>query len=92
MIMKSISHTPWKAKFGSGGWVVLSARGEVVAYVPQDFIHAELNSHLIAAAPDLLAALEMALESLDAVDVPQEWDCRSKARAAIAKAKAQIEY
>lgn len=54
--------------------------------------HALANAALMAAAPELLGALEMALESLDAVDVPQEWDCRSKARAAIAKAKAQIEY
>ena len=54
--------------------------------------HALANAALMAAAPDLLAALEMALESLDVVDVPQEWDCRSKARAAIAKAKAQSEY
>ena len=54
--------------------------------------HALANAALMAAAPDLLAALEMALESLDVVDVPQEWDCRSNARAAIAKAKAQIEY
>jgi hypothetical protein len=46
------------------------------------------DAHLVAAAPELLAALEMALESLDAVDVPQEWDCRSKVRAAIAKARA----
>jgi hypothetical protein len=45
------------------------------------------NAHLIAAAPELLAALEMAMESLDAVDVPQEWDCRSKVREAIAKAR-----
>jgi hypothetical protein len=47
----------------------------------------EADAGLIAAAPEMLAALEMALESLDAVDVPQEWDCRSKVRAAIAKAK-----
>jgi hypothetical protein len=46
------------------------------------------DAHLVAAAPELLAALEMALESLDAVDVPQEWDCRSKVRAVIAKARA----
>ena len=52
----------------------------------------EAEARLTASAPELLAALEMALESLDVVDVPQEWDCRSKARAAIAKAKAQIEY
>jgi hypothetical protein len=47
----------------------------------------EADAGLIAAAPEMLAALEMALESLDAVDVPQEWDCRSKVRAAIAKAR-----
>jgi hypothetical protein len=46
----------------------------------------EAEARLTASAPELLAALEMALESLDAVDVPQEWDCRSKVRAAIAKA------
>ena len=47
----------------------------------------EADAGLIAAAPEMLAALEMALESLDAVDVPQEWDCRSKIRDAIAKAR-----
>jgi hypothetical protein len=87
MIMKATSHAPWKAEFGRGGWIVLSARGEGVAYVRQDMIHDEVNANLIASAPDLLSALEMALESLDAVDVPQEWDCRSKVRAAIEKAK-----
>jgi hypothetical protein len=46
------------------------------------------DAYLVAVAPELLAALEMALESLDAVDVPQEWDCRSKVRAAIEKARA----
>lgn len=46
----------------------------------------EAEARLTASAPELLAALEMALESLDAVDVPQEWDCRSKVRAVIAKA------
>jgi hypothetical protein len=87
-IMKATSHAPWKAEFGRGGWIVLSARGESIAYVRQHIIHDEANARLIAAAPELLAALEMALESLDAVDVPQEWDCRSKVRAAIAKARA----
>jgi hypothetical protein len=46
------------------------------------------DAHLVAAAPELLEALEMALESLDAVDVPQEWDCRSKVREVIAKVRA----
>lgn len=56
------SHAPWKAKFGGhseiAGWGVLSARDEVVAYVPQSIIHDEANAHLIASAPDLLRALE----------------------------------
>jgi len=41
---------------------------------------------LMAAAPEMLNALDAALESLDAIDVPQEWDCRSVIRAAISNA------
>ena len=44
------------------------------------------NLHKIAAAPELLSAARYALESLDAIDVPQEWDCRELLRTAIAKA------
>jgi len=46
----------------------------------------EANARLIAAAPALLEAARAALESLDAVDVPQEWDSRPLLRAAIAAA------
>lgn len=82
-------------------WVMTAdAEVEMSEYVPNDWaltsgsIICQMRdgdpryAHLVAAAPELLAALEMALESLDAVDVPQEWDCRSKVRAAIAKASA----
>jgi len=64
--MKATSHAPWKVEFGgkSGGWGVLSARGESIAYVRQDIIHDEANARLIAAAPELLAALEAALEAV----------------------------
>lgn len=92
MIMTSTSHAPWKAKFGSGGWVVLSARGEVVAFVPQDMIHAEANSRLIAAAPEMLASL-IELESMVAEMLPKHGPCGwgelalNQARAAIAKAQ-----
>lgn len=48
----------------------------------------DANARLIVAAPDMLAALRLALESLDAIPVPQEWDTRSVIRAAIAKAEA----
>lgn len=65
--MKSTSHAPWKAEFGgkAGGWGVLSERGEVVAYVPQSIAHSEANARLIAAAPELLAALEAALTAVE---------------------------
>ena len=55
------SHAPWKAEFGGkklAGWGVLSARDEVVAYIPQSIVHDESNARLIASAPDLLSALE----------------------------------
>lgn len=45
-----------------------------------------IELRLMAAAPQMLAALDAALESLDAIDVPQEWDCRSVIRAAISNA------
>jgi hypothetical protein len=43
--------------------------------------------HLFAAAPELLAAVKMALESLNAINVEQEWDCREELEDAIAKAE-----
>lgn len=63
---------------GAGGWPRVESRSEMLA-----------NARLIASAPCLLEALEMALESLEALAVPQEWDCREKVREAIAKARGQ---
>jgi hypothetical protein len=65
--MKATSHAPWKAEFGrkADGWGVLSARGESIAYVRQDIIHDEANARLIAAAPELLEALEAALTAVE---------------------------
>jgi len=67
-IMKATSHAPWKAEFGRSGWCVLSAREEGIAYVRQDMIHDEANARLIAAAPELLAALEGALVAVRYLD------------------------
>ena len=91
------SHAPWKAEFGLCGWGVLSARDEVVAYIPQSIVHDEANARLIASAPDLLVALETSIEMLsecmrtsrsndeaDAIDA-----VLSFANAAIAKAKGE---
>ena len=52
------SHAPWKDEFGLYGWAVLSARGQEVAFIRQSIVHDEANARLIAAAPDLLLALE----------------------------------
>ena len=53
------SHAPWKSEFEDGhGWCVLSARDEVVSYIPQSIVHDEANARLIASAPELLRALE----------------------------------
>jgi hypothetical protein len=67
-----------------GQW---SALAEVPEYGPNDAPEAEANARLIAAAPDLLEALELMLENLDAMYVVSPASsAHKKARAAIAKA------
>ena len=51
------SHAPWAAKFRAG-WTIISARNEPVASISQSIVHDEVNAYLIAAAPELLSALE----------------------------------
>jgi hypothetical protein len=91
------SHTP-------GPWSllaneVISKSGDVIADVTggegnrfiddEDNAECQANAHLIAAAPDLLAALEYALEFLTANDDGEEDVVNriASAKAAIAKAK-----
>jgi hypothetical protein len=81
------SHAPWKSEFEDGhGWCVLSARDEIVAYIPQSIVHDEPNARLIAAAPELLRALEGLVDDWERVTnraLPDDHE----AKAAIAKAK-----
>jgi hypothetical protein len=73
------SHPEWERN-------VIWAGNQVIAHVVDDQHHnADANAALIAAAPELLRALEMALESLDMAGIPEEWDCRSVVRKALAK-------
>ena len=89
------NHAPWKAEFGGkklAGWGVLSARDEVVAYIPQSIVHDEANARLIACAPDMLQALESIVDAYQRYfDVmPVAWQSYDDyAREVIAKAKGQ---
>lgn len=54
---------------------------------PNDALEASANANLIAAAPDLLAELECAIEFMESVD-PSSFTLRD-ARAAVAKARGE---
>jgi len=80
-------HTPGPWAVADVGEVVVCATGRTLCDVYSSPAtgdeQADADAHLIAAAPDMLAALELLLPYLE--------DCRmdSEARAAIAKAKGQ---
>ena len=68
---------------GNASWWV----ADVIGSQPYGFSD-EANSHLIAAAPDLLEALEYCLDCLgDEFALPS--DCQSTARSAIARARGE---
>lgn len=54
---KSCSPGPWSRRFNGASVIIEDANGKAVARVTPR-IRGELNGHLIAAAPELLAALE----------------------------------
>lgn len=84
-------HTPgpWVVDRSHPDWVegtTIWANDVVIAHAVADQHHqTEANARLIAAAPDLLAALEACLRRLDAHDDQSAPECLA-ARAAIAKA------
>jgi len=86
--MKTIEHTPGPWAVGSNGASIkiVDADGKAVAMVTprRDW----WNADLIAAAPELLEALEWAVETADAEQYEASW--YASARAAIAKAKGEI--
>lgn len=98
--MKTTNHTPgpWRFHLGrgasprihiqtSGGYQIVSTT-EVSRHAPEA-IEQRANARLIAAAPDLLAALELALKCADdhGADHFGFGEYADAARAAIAKAK-----
>ena len=48
------------------------------------------DAHLIAAAPDLLEALEELYDIGSDTGMDWDWDCMKKARSAIAKARGEV--
>ena len=96
--MENAKHTPGPWDTGEDGWIVESAKGWAVSHAVvfrgkhgegEDFA----NARLIAAAPDLLAALEeltrTAASLVDYHDDPETEAAIDVARAAIAKAKGE---
>lgn len=95
MTEQKISHTPgpW---FAGTGWVGAGEikEGRVVCRVDNfPYAASEANLQLIAAAPELLAALETCLQALIVHDQYAEYDWHNKqigqATAAIRKAKGE---
>jgi hypothetical protein len=89
--MNTTQHTPgpWFAVVTDttcGGepaiWEIADRNGGVVA---EDISYNPANAHLIAAAPEMLDALEWAVETADSEQYEASW--YASARAAIAKAK-----
>ena len=87
--MKTHTPSPWHYETGDDGAVIYT--GFTIAKIPIDGSDWQSNAHLIAAAPDLLAALEAALTAVEYYHEHEGCDAMlDQARAAIAKA--QIEY
>jgi hypothetical protein len=88
----AVSHTPGPWEIVSrfvGPYVISSGDGEIAHVGGEPNVPVLDNVRLIAAAPDLLAALKLACEELD-IDCPMYFDeseLAGKIRAAIAKAE-----
>ena len=83
---------PWRVTAHGGGEYTVEAHTETVATSVDETgeecawaEHTEANARLIAAAPDLLEALQASLKLIE-LSVPFEGEVTRKARAAIAKA------
>jgi len=83
--MTKTAHTQWKVeeKSQAGYFHVETVRGAIICRVPNYD-----DAVLIAAAPELLEALEIALECLEEGSPPSEWG-EGMIRAAIAKARGE---
>ena len=83
--MTQATHTPgpWRVEDGQTIW----SGEELVGAAGRIGMPMEANARLIAAAPEMLAALEWAVETADTEQYDADW--YAAARAAIAKAKGE---
>ena len=94
-----IAAETWYLDFGTYGAVVYLRDSGTVANIPDDLIRYETRARLIAAAPELLAALQGITAQLEPyIEDEEDTDIRDRlvawvngARAAIAKAKGESE-
>ena len=96
--MTQATHTPGPYRVEITRWgksfdrKIVAGSGTVVAVIP-DGLNIDMaltNTHLLAAAPDLLAALETIAAQANALDLPDKVNVsrmEAIARAAIARAK-----
>ena len=75
---------PWRAINITGVWIVGRDDGHLLTKIPAGSIDAEANARLIAAAPDLLDALERLVHLAECNTSPGP-NTLTQARAAIAK-------
>lgn len=75
--MSNFSPAPWQLVEDEGSAKIMDDNGEFVTYVAQSRYYdnredktADANKHLIAAAPDLYAALEQAVAWMDCERTP----------------------
>ena len=80
---------PWEVK-DQWGYIKIHSEDEGVCAVHGLGVNSQANAHLIAAAPDLLAALENLVTAVNLfAHNPDGWDELKQAQAAIAKAKGE---
>lgn len=61
-VVGAITRGPWTVRDDAKDWAIIGPEPSWVTAVDKRNHNAEANAHLIAAAPDLLAALEAAVE------------------------------
>ena len=85
----NITPGPWAATNVNGTYVVRDKSGRTVSENPGVTYTDDANAQAIAALPDLLAALEGCLQSLERMPETEgayKWTCIAQAKAALTKA------